>query len=149
MAGLIVEGKIHQFVTTYSEVRLCYVTSLATALSITIIFCFSHAKCFNLSKYKWRGSTRHICDSTASCPFNQYDCVTQDREAQQIINIQLPDVTESLGEDYVSSVERIEPVHSKAREMWGHLKSWKRIPGSTKHSGKWVTMSNVKPHASS
>ena len=46
----------------------------------------------------------------------------------------------------VSSVERIEPVHSKTRERWGHLKSWKRIPGSTKHSGKWVTTSNVKPH---
>ena len=46
----------------------------------------------------------------------------------------------------VSSVERIEPVHSKARERWGHLKSWKRISGSTKHSRKWVTTSNVKPH---
>ena len=79
MAVLIVEGRIHQFVTTYSQVRLCYVTSLATASSISIIFCFNHAKCFNLSKHKWRCSTTHICDSTALCPFNQYDCVTQDR----------------------------------------------------------------------
>ena len=52
---------------------------LATALSIPIIFCFNHAKCFNLSKHKWKRSTTHICDSTAPCSFNQNDCVTQDR----------------------------------------------------------------------
>ena len=82
-------------------------------------------------------------------------CDTGSGKHRQIVNIQLPDVAESFGEDYqrtvqlpsanVSSVERIEPVHSKARERWGHLKSWKRIPGSTKHLGKWVTTSNVKP----
>ena len=40
---------------------------------------------------------------------------------------------------------RLMCLHSKSRVTWGHLKSWKRIPGSTKHSGKWVTTSNVKP----
>ena len=66
---------------------------------------------------------------------------------------QLPDVAEYLGEDYqhtvplssanVSSVERIDPVHSETRDRWGHIKSWKKIPDSTRHSGKWVTTSNV------
>ena len=48
MAVLIVEGRTHQFVITDGEVRLCYVTSLATGLSIPIICCFHHAKCFHL-----------------------------------------------------------------------------------------------------
>ena len=101
MAVLIVEGRIHQFVTTDSWVRLCYVTSLATALSIPIIFCFNHAKCFNLSKHRWRCSTRRICDSTASCPFNQYDCVIQDRgSTDRLSTYNKSDVAESLGEDY-------------------------------------------------
>ena len=53
--------------------------------------------------------------------------------------------TVSLPSVNVASVEGIDPVHSKARERWGHIKSWKRIPGTTKHSGKCVTTSNVKP----
>ena len=52
MAVLIVEGRLLQFATTYSYVKLCYVTSLVTALYIPIIFCFNHAKCFNLSKHR-------------------------------------------------------------------------------------------------
>ena len=47
MAVLIVEGRTRQFVTRDGEVRLCYVTGLATALSTPNIFCFHHAKCFN------------------------------------------------------------------------------------------------------
>ena len=77
MAVLIVEGK--NLLQHNSWVRLRNVTSLATALSIPRLLCFNHAKCFNLSKHKWRCSTTLICDSTAPCPFNQYDCVTQDR----------------------------------------------------------------------
>ena len=46
--------------------------------------------------------------------------------------------TVSLSPATVSSLETIAPAPSKARERWGHLKSWKRIPGSTKHSDKWV-----------
>ena len=42
MAVLIVEGRTLQFVTTDGEVRLCFVTGLATALSIPISFCFHH-----------------------------------------------------------------------------------------------------------
>ena len=71
---------------------------LVFALSIPILLCFNHAKCFNLSKHKWICSTTHIFYSTASCPFNQYDCVTQNRGSTA--NIQLTDVAESLGEDH-------------------------------------------------
>ena len=47
--------------------------------------------------------------------------------------------TVSLSSATVSSLEMIAPAPSKAMERWGHLMSWKRLPGSTKHSGKWVT----------
>ena len=135
---------------------MCYVTSLATALSIPIIICFNHAKCFNLSKHRLRCSTRHICDYTASCAFYQYDSVTQNRGSTDRLStcnyltwLSLLEKTINVlchsPSAIVSSVERIEPVHSKARERWGPLKTWKRIPGSTKHSGNWVTTSNVKP----
>ena len=92
---------------------MCYVTSLATALSFPTIFC----QVFQFIKTQVEMQYRTYC---------------------QIVNIQLPDVAESFGDDYlrtvplplanVSSEERIEPVHSKARERWGYLKSWKIIP---------------------
>ena len=53
MAVPIVDGRTHQFVTTDGEVRLCYVTSLATGLYIPIICCLHHAKCWTHD----RGST--------------------------------------------------------------------------------------------
>ena len=55
MAVLIVEGRTHQFVITDGEVRLCYVTSLATGLSIPIICCFHQAKCSHLYKTQVEG----------------------------------------------------------------------------------------------
>ena len=44
---------------------------------------------------------RHICDSTAAFQFNQIYCVPGHRigEAQQIVNIKLSDLADSLGED--------------------------------------------------
>ena len=65
-------------------------------------------------------------------------CDTWSGKNRQIVNIQLPDVEKTINVGLLchspSSVEGIEAVHSKARERWGHLKSWKRIPGSTKQS---------------
>ena len=39
MTVLIVEGEAHQFVTTDGVVKLCYVTNIATGLSIPVICC--------------------------------------------------------------------------------------------------------------
>ena len=60
-------------------------------------------------------------------------CDTGSGKHRQIVNIQLPDVAKSFEKEYwravpllsanVSSLERIDPVHLKARERWGHIKS--------------------------
>ena len=57
MADLIVDGRTHQFLTTDGEVRLCYVPSLATVLSIPIICCFHHASIPIYKNSRWKCST--------------------------------------------------------------------------------------------
>ena len=66
MEVLIVEGRIHQFVTTDIWVRLCYVTSLATALSIPINLVFIMPK-----SIKAQVEVQYQTYFTALCTFNQ------------------------------------------------------------------------------
>ena len=185
MAFLIVDGRTHQFLTTDGEVRLCYVPSLATVLSIPIICCFHHA---SIPIYKNKGGSavpNHYLQqpridwyeggtgtvpSQCRCPrilircgqnpqkqtHLWFYCImsiqsswlctwTQNRGSTERLSTYtyLTSLTEktsvSLSPATVSSLETIAPAPSKVRERWGHLKSWKRIPGSTKHSDKWVT----------
>ena len=115
------------------QVRLCYATNLATALSIPIIFGFNHAKCFNWSKQLQVQYQTHLWFYCIMPIQSTWLCDTGSGKHRQIVNIQLPDVADSFEKEYwravplpsadVSSVERIDRVHLKARERWGHIKS--------------------------